>query len=90
MGTRVTLPGPDQRLRCASCGNLTRFDVTRTVRSTEYWHFTLAGDHDVEDTDVLAEEVGEIRCRWCGSTDVRVVPTPQGSGMTAGAREAGG
>jgi uncharacterized ParB-like nuclease family protein len=83
MGTRVTLPGPHQRLRCASCGNLTRFDVTRTVRSTEYWHFTLGGEHQVEAADVLAEEVGEIRCRWCGGTDVRIVPTPDSADASA-------
>lgn len=69
------LPGPEQRLRCAACGNLTRFDVTRTSRTTEYWHFDLAGGHRVEQTELLAEEVGEIRCRWCGGTDVEIVAT---------------
>ena len=44
----------DQRYRCAGCGNLTRFDVTRTRRTTEYWHFDLAGDHRVEETAVQA------------------------------------
>ena len=39
------VPGPDQRWRCAGCGNLTRFDVTRTRRTVEFWHFDLAGEH---------------------------------------------
>ena len=63
------LPDPTQRWRCGGCGNLTRFDVTRGRRTTEYWHFDLAGEHRVEDTEVLAEDVESIRCRWCGRDD---------------------
>ena len=59
----------DQRYRCAGCGNLTRFDVTRTVRTTEFWHFDLAGDHRVEESDVHAETVESVTCRWCGRSD---------------------
>jgi hypothetical protein len=67
----VSLPLPDetQRWRCAGCGNLTRFDVTRTRRTTEYWHFDLAGDHRVEETEVREESVEEVKCRWCDRTD---------------------
>ena len=61
---------PDnQRYRCAGCGNLTRFDVTRTQRTTEFWHFDLAGDHRVEDTAVHSERVESVTCRWCGRSD---------------------
>lgn len=63
------LPDPTQRWRCAGCGNLTRFDVTRSRRTTEYWHFDLAGDHEVEQTDVLGETVESVKCRWCGRDD---------------------
>jgi hypothetical protein len=59
----------DQRYRCAGCGNLTRFDVTRTRRTTEFWHFDLAGDHRVEATDVHAEKIESVTCRWCGRSD---------------------
>jgi hypothetical protein len=59
----------DQRYRCAGCGNLTRFDVTRTQRVTEFWHFDLAGDHRVEETDVHADTVESVTCRWCGRSD---------------------
>ena len=48
----IEIPDANQRWRCAGCGNLTRFDVTRTRRTTEFWHFDLAGDHRVEETDV--------------------------------------
>jgi hypothetical protein len=63
------IPGETQRWRCGGCGNLTRFDVTRTRRTTEYWHFDLAGDHRVEDVEVQDEAVASVRCRWCGRSD---------------------
>ena len=71
------LPGPGQRLRCAACGNLTRFDVHARRRSAAYWHYSLAGDLTVEDERNLEVEVELLRCRWCGSEDaVQVVPAP--------------
>ena len=32
------------RYRCASCGNLTRFDVVATVRTKAFHHYTVGGD----------------------------------------------
>jgi len=72
------LPGDDQRWRCAGCGNLTRFDVSRTRRTAEFWHFDLAGDHQVEEADVVAESLESVTCRWCGRSDaVELVPRNQ-------------
>ena len=65
----IEIPDANQRWRCAGCGNLTRFDVTRTRRTTEFWHFDLAGDHRVEETDVRDEAVETVSCRWCGRDD---------------------
>ena len=65
----LSLPDASQRWRCAGCGNLTRFDVTRARRTTEFWHFDLAGDHVVEDTEVRGESVEQVSCRWCGRSD---------------------
>ncbi|WP_217702586.1 hypothetical protein [Nocardioides guangzhouensis] len=67
----MTVPIPDAttRWRCAGCGNLTRFDVARTRRTQEYWHFDLAGEHAVEETEVKAESVESVTCRWCGRSD---------------------
>lgn len=62
-------PVAGQRWRCAGCGNLTRFDVTRSRRTTEYWHFDLAGQHTVDDVEVLEERVERVACRWCGRAD---------------------
>ena len=61
------------RYRCTHCGNLTRFDVTVTRRSRSYHHFTVGGDLEIEETEVLAEEVEDVECRWCG-TGKDVVP----------------
>jgi hypothetical protein len=62
-------PDAQTRWRCGGCGNLTRFDVTRTVRVTEYWHFDLAGDHRVEESDVRRDRLEQVTCRWCGRSD---------------------
>ena len=65
----ATLPDANTRWRCGGCGNLTRFDVTSDRRTTEFWHFDLAGDHAVEDTEVEQERVESVTCRWCGRSD---------------------
>lgn len=73
----VPVPGPDARWRCSLCGNLTRFDVERSVRSRDYVHADLAGEQVVEERTVVSEVVDHVVCRWCGATDaVEVVPRP--------------
>ena len=63
------IPDDGHRWRCSSCGNLTRFDITLTRRTTEFWHLDLAGDHEVEETQVRHESVDAVTCRWCGRSD---------------------
>ena len=67
----VEIPDAAHRWRCGGCGNLTRFDVTRTRRTNEYWHFDLSGDYAVEEeeTEVRNESVESVTCRWCGRSD---------------------
>ncbi|WP_116244403.1 hypothetical protein [Nocardiopsis sp. FIRDI 009] len=73
----IAMPGDSERWRCTGCGNLTRFDVTRTVRSEDFVHQDLAGRGLVEERSVLTETVERVRCRWCGATDsVEIVPRP--------------
>ncbi len=55
------------RYRCAACGNLTRFDVTTSRRTRAFHHYTVGGDLQVEDTEVLDEVVESVDCRWCGT-----------------------
>lgn len=71
------LPTPQSRWRCSRCGNLTRFDVTRSSRVREFVHVDLAGEPTVEEREVLDDVVEQVRCRWCdGSDDVELVPRP--------------
>ena len=65
----VPLPDAHTRWRCGACGNLTRFDVDRTRRTSEYWHFDLAGGHEVEESTTRSEDVEAVTCRWCGRAD---------------------
>ena len=59
------------------CGNLTRFDVTRSTRAQEYVHVDLAGRQVVETRDVLSDTAEHVECRWCKTVDaVEVVPRP--------------
>jgi hypothetical protein len=69
------IPDEATRWRCARCGNLTRFDVVRSTRSRQYWHFDLAGTPVIEEEHSLRDEVESVTCRWCGAADaVEVVP----------------
>ncbi len=73
----VPLPTATTRWRCTQCGNLTRFDVTRQVRSVEYVHLDLAGEPTVEEREVLSETVESVRCRWCNAKDrIELVDRP--------------
>ncbi len=87
----VQLPDEATRLRCGHCGNLTRFDVIRTVRSNEFWHATLAGDVQIDERTVMAEQVESIRCRWCSATDrIEIVARPEFGGPSQEAPGDGG
>jgi hypothetical protein len=55
------------RYRCDACGNLTRFDVVSTRRTRAFHHYSIGGELQVEDVEVLSEVVEEVSCRWCGS-----------------------
>jgi hypothetical protein len=77
----VAVPGPQSRWRCGACGNLTRFDVVRTVRTREFLHVSLAGEPEVSEREVLSETVERVTCRWCAAVDSVVVePRPDRAG----------
>ena len=56
------------RYRCNACGNLTRFDVVATRRTSAFHHFSVAGELTVEAEQVLDERVEQVACRWCGAS----------------------
>lgn len=73
----VPAPTAETRWRCTLCGNLTRFDVTRSSKVVEYVHLDLAGQPDVEERRVLSETLDSVRCRWCDAVDqVELVDRP--------------
>jgi hypothetical protein len=79
--TTAALPDERSRWRCAHCGNLTRFDVTRTTRVREYWHLAMSGEPGIDEREVLAETVEQVVCRWCGASDrVELVARPEFGG----------
>jgi hypothetical protein len=77
--TTPPAPTATTRWRCRQCGNLTRFDVTRTARTREFVHVDLSGEAAVEEREVLGEQVESVRCRWCDGVDtVELVARPVG------------
>jgi hypothetical protein len=60
------------RYRCGACGNVTRFDVVATRRTRAFYHYTIAGDLEVEEEQVLDENIEEVTCRWCAATGPRI------------------
>jgi hypothetical protein len=54
------------RYRCTACGNLTRFDVTTTVQTRAFHHYSVGGELTIEESEVLSESIDEVLCRWCG------------------------
>jgi hypothetical protein len=73
----VPLPTAATRWRCTLCGNLTRFDVTRSSKVVEYVHLDLAGEPKVEEREVVSETIESVRCRWCNAVDqVELVDRP--------------
>ena len=56
------------RYRCGSCGNLTRFDVVATRRTSAFHHYSVGGELSVEEEELLEERVERVTCRWCGAS----------------------
>ncbi|MCP9208461.1 hypothetical protein [Streptomyces cucumeris] len=73
----VPTPTDETRWRCTLCGNLTRFDVTRSTKAVEYVHLDLAGEPKVEEREVVSETIESVRCRWCNAVDqIELVDRP--------------
>jgi hypothetical protein len=74
------------RYRCGACGNLTRFDVVTTRRTSAFHHYSVGGDLTVEDEQLLEETVERVTCRWCGASGDSI-ETPEASPTTVDDRE---
>ena len=64
------------RYRCTACGNLTRFDVTATRRTRAFWHYTVGGELNVEEEEVLDAVVESVACRWCSASGAAIEEIP--------------
>jgi hypothetical protein len=69
------------RYRCNACGNVTRFDVVATRRTRAFHHYTIGGDLEVEEEDVLDERVEQVTCRWCNASGERIGIEPADVGQ---------
>jgi hypothetical protein len=58
----------DERYRCSACGNVTRFDVVRTRRTRAFHHYTIGGELQIEEQQVLDDRVESVTCRWCNAS----------------------
>jgi hypothetical protein len=58
---------PNKRYRCNACGNLTRFDVIKMQRTSEFHHLTTDGKLTIEDKEILEQHIESVHCRWCES-----------------------
>lgn len=47
---------------------MTRFDVVATRRTRAFHHYSIGGDLEIEEEDVLNEEIESVTCRWCGAS----------------------
>ena len=60
------------RYRCNACGNVTRFDVLSTRRTRAFHHYTIGGDLEIEEEELLGERVEQVTCRWCNASGDKV------------------
>jgi hypothetical protein len=60
------------RYRCGACGNVTRFDVVATRRTRSFHHYTIGGELEIEDEEVLDEQIERVTCRWCNASGATV------------------
>jgi hypothetical protein len=69
VASRAMMLRPGHRYRCGACGNLTRFDEEAKRHTRRFLHFSMAGDPEILEEEILGEELIALRCRWCGSGD---------------------
>lgn len=66
--------------RCSACGNKTRFDVFESKRVRAFQHFSLDGEVEIEDEEIIERHIEHVVCRWCGASDAAIDAYPLGEG----------
>ncbi len=73
------------RYRCGACGNLTRFDVLTTRRTSAFHHYSVGGELTIEEEQLLEETVERVTCRWCGASGDTIEELDESASKAAGA-----
>ena len=73
------------RYRCGACGNLTRFDVMTTRRTSAFHHYSVGGELTIEEEQLLEETVERVTCRWCGASGDAIEELDESSSPAADA-----
>ena len=60
------------RYRCNACGNVTRFDVLATRRTRAFHHYSIGGDLEIEEEEVLEDRIEQVTCRWCSASGDKI------------------
>jgi hypothetical protein len=60
------------RYRCGGCGNVTRFDVVAVRRTRAFHHYTIGGELEVEEEEVLDARIEQVTCRWCNASGATI------------------
>jgi hypothetical protein len=60
------------RYRCNACGNVTRFDVLATRRTRAFHHYSIGGELEIEEEEVLEDRVEQVTCRWCSASGDKI------------------
>ena len=47
---------------------MTRFDVVATRRTRAFHHYSIGGELQIEDEEVLDEQIETVVCRWCNAS----------------------
>jgi len=68
-----------ERYRCSACGNVTRFDVTATRRTRAFYHYSIGGELEIEDEQVLDERIEQVTCRWCNASGADIESVTSGN-----------
>jgi hypothetical protein len=71
------------RYRCNACGNVTRFDVVSSRRTRAFHHYTIGGDLEIEEEDVLEERIEQVTCRWCNASGDKISTEPHATDAPA-------
>ena len=72
-------PVTTTRYRCGACGNVTRFDVVATRRTRSFHHYSIGGELEIEDEQVLDERIEQVTCRWCNASGDVIESEPLGT-----------